>query len=170
MVSLAIDPYRLLTALKGTGKSANYSAEDLANAMQVAQEGGELLTRAEFGVRMDAFDARMDRFDARMEGFDARMDGFDARMDAFEKRMDAFDARMDAFERRMDAFGERMDTFIARMDAMGARFDAKLEAVRADIKADVKAGQVQGFMWLSGIVLASNGMVIALLARLAHVI
>lgn len=163
MVSLAIDPYRLLTALKGTGKSANYSAEDLANAMQVAQEGGELLTRTEFGVRMDAFDARMDRFDARM-------DGFDARMDAFETRMDAFDARMDAFEKRMDAFGERMDTFIARMDAMGARFDAKLEAVRADIKADVKAGQVQGFMWLSGIVLASNGMVVALLARLAHVI
>ena len=142
MVSLAIDPYRLLAALKGTGKSANYSAEDLANAMQVAQEGGELLTRAEFGVRMDAFDARMD----------------------------AFDARMDAFEKRMDAFEERMDTFIARMDAMASRFDAKLEAVRADIKADVKAGQVQGFMWLSGIVLASNGMVIALLARLAHVI
>jgi hypothetical protein len=56
------------------------------------------------------------------------------------------------------------------MDAMASRFDAKLEAVRADIKADVKAGQVQGFMWLSGIVLASNGMVIALLARLAHVI
>jgi hypothetical protein len=149
MVSLAIDPYRLLAALKGTGKSANYSAEDLANAMQVAQEGGELLTRAEFGVRMDAFDARMDAFDARM---------------------DAFDARMDAFEKRMDAFEERMDTFIARMDAMASRFDAKLEAVRADIKADVKAGQVQGFMWLSGIVLASNGMVIALLARLAHVI
>ena len=142
MVSLAIDPYRLLAALKGTGKSANYSAEDLANAMQVAQEGGELLTRAEFGVRMDAFDARMD----------------------------AFDARMDAFEKRMDAFEERMDTFIARMDAMASRFDAKLEAVRADIKADVKAGQVQGVLWLSGIVLASNGMVIALLARLAHVI
>lgn len=128
MSSLAIDPYRLLTALKGTGKGANYSAEDLANAMQVAQEGGELLTRTEFGVRMDAF------------------------------------------EKRMDAFDERMDTFIARMDAMEARFDAKLEAVRADIKAVVKAGQVQGFMWLSGIVLASNGMVIALLARLAHVI
>jgi hypothetical protein len=77
---------------------------------------------------------------------------------------------MDAFEKRMDAFEERMDTFIARMDAMASRFDAKLEAVRADIKADVKARQVQGFMWLSGIVLASNGMVIALLARLAHVI
>jgi hypothetical protein len=29
---------------------------------------------------------------------------------------------------------------------------------------------VQSFMWLSGIVLASNGIVIALLARLAHVV
>ncbi|MGE5171209.1 MAG: hypothetical protein ACM3JC_12675 [Rudaea sp.] len=163
MSSLAIDPYRLLTALKGTGKSANYSAEDLANAMQAAQEGGELLTRTEFGVRMDAFDARM-------EAFDARMDAFEKRMDALEKRMDAFEKRMEAFEKRMDAFEDRMDTFIARMDAMQKTFDAKLEAVRADIKADVKAGQVQSFMWLSGIVLASNGMVIALLARLAHVI
>lgn len=149
MSSLVIDPYRLLTALKGTGKGANYSAEDLANAMQVAQEGGELLTRTEFGVRMDAFEARLDAFDARLDGFEARLD---------------------AFEKRMDAFEDRLDTFIARMEAMGARFDAKLEAVRADIKADVKAGQVQSFMWLSGIVLASNGMVIALLARLTHVI
>ena len=135
MSSLAIDPFRLLTALKGTGKGANYSAEDLANAMQAAQEGGELLTRTEFGVRMDSFEKRMD-----------------------------------AFEKRMDAFGERMDTFIERMNAMETNLDAKLDAVRADIKADVKAGQVQSFMWLSGIVLASNGMVIALLARLAHVV
>ena len=142
MVSLAIDPYRLLAALKGTGKSANVTAEEIAGAVHVAQEGGDLLTKADFALRMDAF----------------------------EERMDAFGARMDAFEKRMDAFEERMDTFIARMDAMASRFDAKLEAVRADIKADVKAGQVQGFMWLSGIVLASNGMVIALLARLAHVI
>ena len=142
MVSLAIDPYRLLAALKGTGKSANYSAEDIASAMQVAQEGGELLTRAEFGVRMDAFDARMDAFGARMDAFDARMDAFEKRMDALEKRI----------------------------DAMEIRFDAKLEALRADIKAEVKASQVQNLLWLSGIVLASNGVVIALLARLAHVV
>jgi hypothetical protein len=70
--------------------------------------------------------------------------------------MDAFDARMDAFERRMDAFEEHID--------------AKLEAIRADIKAEVRAAQTQNLMWLSGIVLASNGMVIALLARLAHVL
>jgi hypothetical protein len=142
MSALAIDPYRLLTALKGTGKSANYSAEDIASAMQVAQEGGELLTRAEFGVRMDAFDARMDAFGARMDAFDARMDAFEKRMDALEKRI----------------------------DAMEIRFDAKLEALRADIKAEVKASQVQNLLWLSGIVLASNGVVIALLARLAHVV
>ena len=142
MSALAIDPYRLLTALKGTGKSANYSAEDIASAMQVAQEGGELLTRAEFGVRMDAFDARMDAFGARMDAFDARMDAFEKRMDALEKRI----------------------------EAMEIRFDAKLEALRADIKAEVKASQVQNLLWLSGIVLASNGVVIALLARIAEAI
>ena len=142
MATMAIDTYRLLTALKGTGKGANYSAEDIANAMHVAQEGGDLLTRAEFGVRMDAFEARMD---------------------AFEKRMDAFDARMDAFV-------ERMDAFVARLVAMEERFDAKLEAVRADLRAEIKASRTQNLLWLSGLVLASNGMVIALLARLAHVI
>ena len=142
MSALAIDTYRLLTVLKGTGKSANFTAEEIANAIDVAQEGAGLLTKSEFGIRMDAF----------------------------EKRMDAFEKRMDAFEKRMDAFVERMDTFVARMQAMEDRFDARLEAVRADIQAQVKASQVQSFMWLSGIVLASNGMVIALLARLAHVI
>ena len=51
-----------------------------------------------------------------------------------------------------------------------AVFDARMEAMRADIKAEVKASQVQSFIWLSGIMLASNGIVIALLARLAHVV
>jgi hypothetical protein len=91
------------------------------------------------------------------------MDAVDARMDAYGARMDAFDARMDAFEKRMDALEKRID-------AMEIRFDAKLEALRADIKAEVKASQVQNLLWLSGIVLASNGVVIALLARLAHVV
>jgi hypothetical protein len=135
MSTLAIDTYRLLTALKGTGKSANFTAEEIAGAVHVAQEGAELLTKSDFGVRMDAFDARMDAFDARM-----------------------------------DAFGARMDAFVKRIDDLEAKFEAKLEAVRADIKAEVKASQVQSLMWLSGIVLASNGMVIALLARMAHVV
>jgi len=135
MSTLAIDTYRLLAALKGTGKSANFTAEEIAGAVHVAQEGADLLTRADFGVRMDAF----------------------------EKRMEAFDARMDAFV-------ERMDAFVARMVAMEERFDAKLEAVRADLRAEIKASQTQNLLWLSGLVLASNGMVIALLARLAHVI
>ena len=134
MSALAIDTYRLLTALKGTGKSANVTAEEIAGAVHVAQEGGDLLTKADFALRMDAFDARMDAFDARM-----------------------------------DAFVERMDAFIARMVAMEERFDAKLEAVRADLRAEIKASQTQNLLWLSGLVLASNGMVIALLARLAHV-
>ncbi|HET7134585.1 MAG TPA: hypothetical protein VFJ25_01610 [Casimicrobiaceae bacterium] len=155
MSALAIDTYRLLTALKGTGKSANVTAEEIAGAVHVAQEGGDLLTKADFALRMDAFEERMDAFGARM--------------DAFEKRMDAFDARMDAFDARMDAFVERMDAFIARMVAMEERFDAKLEAVRADLRAEIKASQTQNLLWLSGLVLASNGMVIALLARLAHV-
>jgi len=77
---------------------------------------------------------------------------------------------MDAFDMRMNAFLGRMDTFVARMDAMEAKFDAKLDASRADVKADVRATRVQGFMWLSGIVLASNGIVIALFARRAHVV
>jgi hypothetical protein len=149
MSTLAIDTYRLLTALKGTGKSANFTAEEIAGAVHVAQEGADLLTRAEFGVRMDAFEKRMD--------------GLDARMDAFDGRMDAYDARMDAFV-------ERMDAFVARLVAMEERFDAKLEAVRADLRAEIKASQTQSLLWLSGLVLASNGMVIALLARLAHVI
>jgi len=135
MSTLAIDTYRLLAALKGTGKSANFTAEEIAGAVHVAQEGADLLTRADFGVRMDAF----------------------------EKRMEAFDARMDAFV-------ERMDAFVARMVAMEERFDAKLESVRADLRAEIKASQTQNLLWLSGLVLASNGMVIALLARLAHVI
>ena len=156
MSALAIDTYRLLTALKGTGKSANVTAEEIAGAVHVAQEGGDLLTKADFALRMDAFEERMDAFGARM--------------DAFEKRMDAFDARMDAFDARMDAFVERMDAFIARMVAMEERFDAKLEAVRADLRAEIKASQTQNLLWLSGLVLASNGMVIALLARLAHVL
>ena len=149
MSTLAIDTYRLLTALKGTGKSANFTAEEIAGAVHVAQEGADLLTRAEFGLRMDAFEKRMD--------------GLDARMDAFDGRMDAYDARMDAFV-------ERMDAFVARLVAMEERFDAKLDAVRADLRAEIKASQTQSLLWLSGLVLVSNGMVIALLARLAHVI
>ena len=128
MSTLAIDTRKLLKALKGTGKSANFTAEEIADAVDVAQADAELLTRSEFRLQMDGFKAQMD-----------------------------------AFKAQMDALG-------ARIDAMEARFDAKLEALRADIKADVKASQVQNLMWLSGIMLASNGMVVALLARLAHVV
>jgi glutamine amidotransferase PdxT len=128
MSTLAIDTRKLLEALKGTGKSANFTAEEIADAVDVAQEDSELLTRSEFRVRMDAFKVQM------------------------------------------DAFGARIDAMKARIDAIEARFDARLEALRADIKAEIKAGQVQNLMWLSGIVLASNGIIMALLARLAHVV
>ena len=102
MPTPAIDTRKLLKALKATGKSANFTAEEIADAVDVAQEGAELLTKPVFEARMALFDARM-------------------------------------------------------------------EAMRSDIKAEVKSSQLQNLMWLSGIVLASNGVVIALLGRLAHV-
>ena len=68
-------------------------------------------------------------------------------------------------------FETKMGSIDARFDAIDARFDAidaKFEFLRADIKAEVKASQVQNLLWLSGIILASNGTVIALLARVTH--
>jgi hypothetical protein len=137
MSTVAIDTRKLLRALKSTGKDSNFSADEIANAVDAAQESSELLTKSDFAAGMSAFDARMARFEARMDGFEARMEGFEARMDGFAERMDAFDVKL----------------------------EARLEALRADIKAEVKAGQVQNLLWLSGIVLVSNGAVIALLAR-----
>jgi hypothetical protein len=60
-------------------------------------------------------------------------------------------------------FESRMSVVDAKFDA----FDAKLDAFRADIKAEVKSSQMQNLLWLSGIMLISNGMVIAVLARAA---
>jgi hypothetical protein len=144
MSTVAIDTRKLLRALKSTGKDSNFSADEIANAVDAAQESSELLTKSDFAAGMSAFDARMARFEARMDGFEARMEGFEARMEGFEARMDGFAERMDAFD---------------------VKLEARLEALRADIKAEVKAGQVQNLLWLSGIVLVSNGAVIALLAR-----
>jgi hypothetical protein len=138
MSTLAIDTYKLLSALKGTGKSANFTAEEIANAVNVAQDDAQLLTKSDFVVGIAEFESRMAGFDVRMDKLDVRMDKFNARMDKFESRMDGFDAKLDLF--------------------------------RADIKAEVKSSQLQNLFWLSGIVLASNGMVIALLARVARVI
>ncbi len=129
MSTVAIDTHRLLRALKSTGKSANFTAEEIANAVDVAQEGGEWVTRS--------------HFDATMAGVDARMAGVDARMASFEARMDRLEARMDVF-------------------------DAKIDAMRADIKAEVKSSQMQNLLWLSGIMLVSNGAMIAVLARAAR--
>src|ERR1043166_5601783 len=106
MASAPIDSYKLLTTLKATGKDSNYSAEELANAFQVAQQGADLVT-------VPIFEARMREGDARFE-------------------------------------------------AVETKFDAKLDFVRTDIKGEVKSSQLQNLLWLSGIVLASNGAVIAL--------
>lgn len=144
MSTVAIDTRKLLRALKSTGKDSNFSADEIANAVDAAEESSELLTKSDFAAGMSAFDGRMARFEARMDGFEARMEAFEARMEGFEARMDGFAERMDAFD---------------------VKLEARLEALRADIKAEVKAGQVQNLLWLSGIVLVSNGAVIALLAR-----
>lgn len=108
MSTVAIDTNRLLRALKSTGKSANYTAEEIADAVDVAQEGGDWVTRG--------------HFDAAMAGIDAKM----------------------------------------------VAFDAKIDTMRADIKAEVKASQMQNLLWLSGIMLVSNGAVITVLARAAR--
>jgi predicted nucleic acid-binding Zn-ribbon protein len=136
MPTVAIDTHKLRRALESTGKSANSTADEIADAIDLAQERVELLTKSDFHAEM-----------ARFEG---RMTTFETRITTFEARMTTFDARMAAFEARMDAFG------------------AKLEAVRADIKSEVKASQMQTLLWLSGIMLAGNGAVIAVLARAAR--
>ena len=118
---VVLDTYRLVSALKGTGKNANFTAEEIASAIDASQRDSDVLTRS-------AFDATMARCEA------------------------AFEARL------------------AGLEAKDVGLEAKIELVRADIKAEVRTTQVQTLMWLGGIMLASNGAVIALLARMAHVI
>jgi hypothetical protein len=116
MSAVVIDTYRLLTALKGTGKSANFTADEIAHAVDVTQAASDVPTKSDFARAKFDFHASM----AKLEG-------------------------------RMDAF------------------DAKLDALRFEFKAELKSSQWQLLLWLSGIVLASNGIVIALLGRLADV-
>ena len=85
-----------------------------------------------------------------------------AALDSY-KRLTALKAVFDAARVAIDA---RFGAVDAKFDAM----DAKLEFLRADIKAEVKASQLQNLLWLSGITLASNGIVIALLARATKVL
>jgi hypothetical protein len=114
---VVLDTYRFVTALRGTGKNANFTAEEIARAIDVSQQGSDVLTKSAFDVAMAGIDTRF-----------------------------------------------------ARLEATLGTFDAKFETLRADIKAEVKSSQVQNLLWLSGIVLASNGVVIALLARIAEAI
>ena len=136
MASAPIDSYKLLTTLKATGKDTNYSAEELANAFRVAQEGADLLTTAHFESRMSVVDERFNSIDERFKAIDERFKGIDARFQAVDRRFEALEAKLDAF--------------------------------RAEIKAEVKSSQTQNLLWLSGIMLASNGATIAVLARAAH--
>jgi|SRR5882672_11370059 len=129
MSASVIDTYKLLSSLKATGKDANYTAEELVNAIDVAQDTVDLLT-----------------------------------VPVFQSRMSVIDAKFDAIDERFDALEVK---FGAKFDAIEVKFDTKLDAFRADIKAEVKSSQMQNLLWLSGIILVSNGMVIAVLARAA---
>ena len=106
-----IDPYKVLATLKATGKDANFTAEEIVNAIGVSQQGADLLT-------VPIFDARINELDAKV-------------------------------------------------NELRAVFDAKINELRADIRADVKASQMQNLLWLAGIMLVSNGAVITVLARAA---
>ena len=114
---IVLDTYRLVIALRNTGKNANFTAEEIASAIDVSQQGSDVLTKSAFDVAMAGVDARF-----------------------------------------------------ARIEAVLGTSDTKLESLRADIKAEVRSSQIQNLLWLSGSVLASNGVVIALLARLARAI
>src|SRR5206468_8553138 len=102
MATEAIDSYKLLTTLKATGKDANYSAEELANAFRVAQEGADLLTTAQFESRMGVVDERFKTIDAR----------FDALETKFEARFGEVGARFESLESKFEArFGEMDSKF-----------------------------------------------------------
>ena len=94
MPATAIDTNRLFRALKATGKSEHFFAEDLLGAFDAAQGEGDLVTRG--------------------------------------------------------------------------NFDARLDTMRAEMRLELKSGQLQSIYWLAGIVLISNGAVIALLGRVAR--
>lgn len=53
-------------------------------------------------------------------------------------------------------------------DARLAVFDAKLDTMHAEIRLEVKSAQLQNLYWLAGIILVSNGALIALMGRVAH--
>ena len=125
---VVLDPYRLVSALKSTGKNANFTAEEIASAVDASQQDSDLLTKS-------AFDAAMVRFEA-----------------ALETKLSRFEAKHAGQEGKITGL------------------EAKIELVRADIRAELRTTQVQTLLWLGGIMLASNGAVIALLARMAHVI
>ncbi|MBS0327861.1 MAG: hypothetical protein JSS46_15130 [Proteobacteria bacterium] len=171
MASVAIDTNRLFRALKATGKSENFSAEDLVSAFDAAQSEGDWVTRAYFDARISGVDAngaalgmRMDSLEVRMDGLERRMDSLEVRMDGLERRMDSLEVRMDGLERRMTQVEARLERLEARMDV----FDAKLDTMRAEIRLDVKSGQLQNLFWLAGIILVSNGALIAMMGRIAR--
>ena len=80
MSATAIDTNRLIRALKATGKSENFSAEDLVGAFDVAQSDGDLVTRTYFDARLTGVEARFERLEARLDNFDAKLDTMRAEM------------------------------------------------------------------------------------------
>ena len=59
MATSAIDSYKLLSTLKATGKDSNFTAEELVNAIGVAQEGADLVTVAVFDAKMNELRAEL---------------------------------------------------------------------------------------------------------------
>jgi chromosome segregation ATPase len=163
MSTAVIDPYRLVTALKATGKSANFTADEIASAVDASQQGSDLLTKSAFDAAMIRFEAG---FDAKLAGLDAKLGGLDAKLAGLEARTAGLEARTAGLEAKFAGLEAR----IAGLDAKFAGLEAKIELVRADLKVELRTTHVQTLMWLGGIMLASNGAVIAILARMARVI
>lgn len=152
MSTTVIDTDRILGSLRATGKTANFTAEEIAQAFDAGQEGTDLLTRAEFGVTMAEFDSHVVGLEVRVGALEGRMGKLELRMDKLEVRMDKLETRMGRLEARMDVF------------------EVKLDALQFEIRAEIRSSQVQTLLWLSGLILVSNGALIGVLARALRVV
>jgi hypothetical protein len=71
---VVLDTYRFVTALKGTGKNANFTAEEIARAIDVSQQGSDVLTKSAFDVAMAGIDTRFARLEATLGTSDAKFE------------------------------------------------------------------------------------------------
>lgn len=71
---VVLDTYRFVTALKRTGKNANFTAEEFASAIDVSQQGSDVLTKSAFDVAMAGIDTRFARLEATLGTSDAKFE------------------------------------------------------------------------------------------------